>query len=587
MTNFISYFDFFTNTFNSHRHVTPEKFFIEPKNGQDLLIIDRPSDQITVQNNVGQIPTSSAKKDFCGLLGTIQLLAGNYLVVVTQRELVGYIAGHAIWRLAKAELLPYFRSLMHLKPEQQNDNNLYLNMVEQVLSTPFYYFSYSYDITHSIQRLHDISPDFWQQSIWERGDQRFVWNNYLLQSFKNLPPAHRFCLPIMHGFISINQCLINGQSLGWSIVSRRGVYRAGTRLFRRGVDRDGNVANFVETEQIVEYQGDRASFVQIRGSIPLYWQQNPDLRYKPPPTLLEIDPQEHQTACLRHLEDLIKWYGRQVIIDLIDQKGAESQLGKAFKNTLSTLALPSVRYEPFDFHAECRKMRWDRLSILIDRVALDQDEMDFFLILRDGTLSSLQEGTFRTNCIDCLDRTNVVQSMLAHRNLEAVLKKLNLLQANQNLKNQESFEILFMNVWADNADILSTQYSGTGALKTDFTRTGKRTKLGLIRDGMNSATRYYKNNLTDGFRQDSIDLFLGYGKVISPLTIEKGWKYITFPSVLLIAVAMFVASAVFPSEYSTESLLYLLFWGSMVFATGHTILRYGMEFVDKPRLTQT
>lgn len=587
MTNFISYFDFFTNTFNSHRHVTPEKFFIEPKNGQDLLIIDRPSDQITVQNNVGQIPTSSAKKDFCGLLGTIQLLAGNYLVVVTQRELVGYIAGHAIWRLAKAELLPYFRSLMHLKPEQQNDNNLYLNMVEQVLSTPFYYFSYSYDITHSIQRLHDISPDFWQQSIWERGDQRFVWNNYLLQSFKNLPPAHRFCLPIMHGFISINQCLINGQSLGWSIVSRRGVYRAGTRLFRRGVDRDGNVANFVETEQIVEYQGDRASFVQIRGSIPLYWQQNPDLRYKPPPTLLEIDPQEHQTACLRHLEDLIKWYGRQVIIDLIDQKGAESQLGKAFKNTLSTLALPSVRYEPFDFHAECRKMRWDRLSILIDRVALDQDEMDFFLILRDGTLSSLQEGTFRTNCIDCLDRTNVVQSMLAHRNLETVLKKLNLLQANQNLKNQESFEILFMNVWADNADILSTQYSGTGALKTDFTRTGKRTKLGLIRDGMNSATRYYKNNLTDGFRQDSIDLFLGYGKVISPLTIEKGWKYITFPSVLLIAVAMFVASAVFPSEYSTESLLYLLFWGSMVFATGHTILRYGMEFVDKPRLTQT
>jgi hypothetical protein len=53
-----------------------------------------------------------------------------------------------------------------------------------------------------------------------------------------------------------------------------------------------------------------------------------------------------------------------------------------------------------------------------------------------------------------------------------------------------------------------------------------------------------------------------------------------------VAVAMFVASAVFPTEYSTESLLYLLFWGSMVAATASTIFRYGTEFVDKPRLMQ-
>lgn len=40
--------------------------------------------------------------------------------------------------------------------------------------------------------------------------------------------------------------------------------RAGTRWYRRGIDKDGNVANFVETEQIVESgEGDRASFVQV------------------------------------------------------------------------------------------------------------------------------------------------------------------------------------------------------------------------------------------------------------------------------------------------------------------------------------
>merc|ERR1712235_71370 len=64
-------------------------------------------------------------------------------------------------------------------------------------------------------------------------------------------------------------------------------------------------------------------------------------------------------------------------------------------------------------------------------------------------------------------------------------------------------------VWADNADACSTQYAGTGALKTDFTRTGQRTKLGLLMDGKNSAIRYYKNNFCDGYRQDSMDFFLG------------------------------------------------------------------------------
>ena len=77
---------------------------------------------------------------------------------------------------------------------------------------------------------------------------------------------------------------------------------------------------------------------------------------------------------------------------------------------------------------------------------------------------------FRTNCIDCLDRTNVVQSMLARNNLQAVLIRLGVLQEQAKIEHQVQFENLFKNVWADHADMISIQYSGTGALKTDFTR---------------------------------------------------------------------------------------------------------------------
>ena len=64
-------------------------------------------------------------------------------------------------------------------------------------------------------------------------------------------------------------------------------------------------------------------------------------------------------------------------------------------------------------------------------------------------------------------------------------------------------------MWADNADVVSKSYSGTGALKTDFTRLGIRTKQGALQDLNNSITRYRLNNFHDGPRQDAFDLFLG------------------------------------------------------------------------------
>lgn len=146
-------------------------------------------------------------------------------------------------------------------------------------------------------------------------------------------------------------------------------------------------------------------------------------------------------------------------------------------------------------------MRWDRLNILIDRLAHEQDEFSVFHQRQDGTLLSTQNGVFRTNCIDCLDRTNVVQSMLAKRSLKQALQKLSILRPGQTIESTVGLESLYKNIWADNADLISIQYSGTGALKTDFTRTGKRTIAGAMKDGVNSLARYYKNNFRDGYRQ--------------------------------------------------------------------------------------
>eukprot|EP01016_Furgasonia_blochmanni_P005984 TRINITY_DN12372_c0_g1_i2.p2 TRINITY_DN12372_c0_g1~~TRINITY_DN12372_c0_g1_i2.p2 ORF type:complete len:147 (+),score=13.62 TRINITY_DN12372_c0_g1_i2:65-505(+) len=52
-------------------------------------------------------------------------------------------------------------------------------------------------------------------------------------------------------------------------------------------------------------------------------------------------------------------------------------------------------------------------------------------------------------------------------------------------------------------------YTGTGALKTDFTRTGKRTRKGALQDGRNSVMRYILNNFYDGYKQNCVDLCTG------------------------------------------------------------------------------
>lgn len=53
---------------------------------------------------------------------------------------------------------------------------------------------------------------------------------------------------------------------------------------------------------------------------------------------------------------------------------------------------------------------------------------------------------------------------------------------------------------------MSRAYAGTGALKADYTRTGKRTKEGLVQDGINGGVRYIKNNFFDGDRQVGRDM---------------------------------------------------------------------------------
>lgn len=102
----------------------------------------------------------------------------------------------------------------------------------------------------------------------------------------------------------IRPTFLHGRHMNLGLISRRSRFRAGTRYFRRGIDHEGNVANFNETEQILLVEGPtvpgsvrtsddnyaaKLSYVQIRGSVPVFWSEVNTLRYKPDLQVMELE----------------------------------------------------------------------------------------------------------------------------------------------------------------------------------------------------------------------------------------------------------------------------------------------------------
>ncbi|CAD5211808.1 unnamed protein product [Bursaphelenchus xylophilus] len=578
-------------------YITPDLFCIEPRRkdgsvvGENYLRIDRITNEVDLFSNAkNPIPIAQAEvKAIYGLWGIIPLLGGNYLCVITKASIIGILNGSEIYHADQSEAIPYQIGQMHLTQRQRSFNNVYVDMLKSALNQRGFYFSYDYDLSRSMQWLSEnSSPDFRDRALYDRAAVWYLWNNYLISPLSRRAELQKYCLPIIHGFVGIRECFLKGHAFKLVIISRRPIERPGVRFIVRGVDANGSSANFVETEQIIEFDnGGRVetrrwtSLLQLRGSIPLLWSQKPNLKWQPQPYMR---PQDDQTeAFVSHMKELRRRYGgTHVIVNLVNQKGREHSVGGELARVSLQASLDFVRYIPFDFHRECKNLNWSRLSLLRDTLKPLLREFGFF----SSAENRKQKGFFRTNCMDCLDRTNVAQAMIAKESLKDQLIHLGIFAEQDDLDHFDTFLFVFRNLWADNGDEISRQYAGTGALKTDYTRVGKRTTHGAVQDGINALTRYYKNNFTDGYKLDAMNLLLGYYKLPemgAPEDLDR-------PLVSWDANGFAVVGAVFSMAMTllcvliSENMTATIFWFVIFLAFAAFIYLNGEEFVRKPKL---
>ncbi|KAG6833957.1 hypothetical protein H0H87_007968 [Tephrocybe sp. NHM501043] len=293
-------------------------------------------------------------------------------------------------------------------------------------------------------------------------DERFVWNEYIVRSLLDfrdrLDPQERrdfdrcqFIVLAIQGYVGVFTMSLpapptNGSPtiVTLSLISRLGWKRAGTRFNTRGVDDDGNTANFVETEAV-------------------------------------FSTDQHCPAFERHFSQLMDEYGAIHAINLLGTKENEQTLTTTYGRHLQ-IARGAIGDDlsitHFDFHNAVRIGGHDsvirdlrRLEAIVDHV----DRFGFTMCNADtDEIITDQKGVFRTNCLDCLDRTNFVQDILSRTTLEQylLLVRREWIQSNTLWSHHRE-------LWAENGDALSRIYAGTGALNTSFTRSGKRTLAGV------------------------------------------------------------------------------------------------------------
>lgn len=146
-------------------------------------------------------------------------------------------------------------------------------------------------------------------------------------------------------------------------------------------------------------------------------------KLKPTPQISEHTP-GMTAAFTQHFDEQMRIYQRQLVLNLLDRRGSELRLSESFEEQLRRIQRSDIKYVAFDFHHHCRNGNFDNVAILVQQLAEDLQSIGFCMKDASGQIVEIQRGAIRTNCLDCLDRTNLVQSTLAKRSLEIQMQAL-------------------------------------------------------------------------------------------------------------------------------------------------------------------
>ena len=488
------------------------------------------------------------------ILGMINIKETNFILYVTSSEKAGQLKDQDVFRITEVDFFEIS------DPKKQKVNNQEIldlkDGIKKLLKLGFYY-SFGVDLTSSQEYQSRILSDlksgvktifnnknninmkqknnFYRREgasnfgisenieenlrqIYLTSCAKYFFNKNLYKKFldpnTNFPIDICFIIPIICGYFGTFSYEIDGAILYFTLISRRSQNHCGTRYNTRGINDDGHVANYCESEQIVIYKNNLLSFCQLRGSVPVFFQQ---IGFR---AATDITRNRNLTieAFSKHLAEMREDYNLIYFINLLNQKkkGEALIIANFEKQIKFRKSNKSFRYYYFDMQNECPRDDYSRIDYLMQNIEIPINIFQFFSEdLNTHEILKHQKGTTRTNCLDCLDRTNVIQTRVSWLVLQKMLYYLNL-NVQHIFNKEEKFFFLtnnkfkenFKDLWAENGDEISIQYAGTASTITTVTKTGGHNLMGIIQHGIATVSRIYQGSFEDYFKQECIDTFL-------------------------------------------------------------------------------
>lgn len=259
-----------------------------------------------------------------GIIGFVRFMSHYYIYLVTKQKLIGTIGPHKVYSIVETMNIPVVHPLF--QEPAPGDEDRYRSLFFRFDLTQDFYYSKTYPLTYTLQfnmlgQLHNRRQQGQGSERKPSYNDMFAWNHYMLTPMIENDVSESWTIPLIHGSFVQNTLDVVGRSLQLTVIARRSRLFAGARFQKRGVDEQGHVANDVEMEQILTDPNmgrytprSMSSYVQHRGSIPLYWAQVSagGVIPKPPISIQRVDP--YYNSAILHFMDLMKRYGAPLIV---------------------------------------------------------------------------------------------------------------------------------------------------------------------------------------------------------------------------------------------------------------------------------
>ena len=161
--------------------------------------------------------STATRRTIHGVLGLINMPLADYLVVINRKTKIGDLVGNSVWRVESVDFIPLASTSASTSVEIDSHNRCN-NLVREMMETPYFYFSYSGDLTNTLQRQNDRPAVMEKEDSWKIADKRFIWNNFIANNIlqyaeeSSKSAVSSFLVQIVHGAMFIQKIRINGVS---------------------------------------------------------------------------------------------------------------------------------------------------------------------------------------------------------------------------------------------------------------------------------------------------------------------------------------------------------------------------------------